>query len=92
MTELAHIMSFTQTHRKIWVVFNRDLLEAMEKARLFLPTDLDTEHVAQSTQTHKTVEYKQHHSVASSIHSTTKYYMLCHSPLMPVTFQFVGVT
>lgn len=58
MTQLAHIMSFTQTHRKIWVVFNQDLLEAMEKARLFLPTDLDTEHVAQSTQTHKTVEWQ----------------------------------
>lgn len=31
-------------------------------------------------------------SVASNIHSTTKYYMLCHSPLTPVMFQFVGVT
>lgn len=38
------------------VVFNQDLLEAMEKACLFLSTDLETEHVAQSTQTHKTVE------------------------------------
>jgi hypothetical protein len=56
MTELAHIMSFTQTHRKIQVVFNEDLSEAMEKACLFLSTDLETEHVAQSTQTHKTVE------------------------------------
>jgi len=56
MTELANIMSFTQTHRKIWVVFNQDLLEAMDKAHLFLSTDLETGHVAQSTQTHRSVE------------------------------------
>jgi len=49
MTLLAHIMSFTQTHKKIWVIFNQDLLEAKS-------TDLETGHVAQSTQTHKTLE------------------------------------
>jgi hypothetical protein len=56
MTELAHIMSFTQTHTKIWVVFNQDLLETIEKAGLFLSIDLETGHIAQSTQTHKTLE------------------------------------